>query len=634
MKFFRIIFCLLSLSLLSLSQTRIPDLPAITGSAVDPATDLLWINDTSAGTSGSKKIALAELVNIPGFFGNVSATELGYLDGVTSSIQTQLNAKQAALGFTPADSAKFVAGAGTLTGPAANLTLGTAAGAATGDFAPASHTQAASTISDSTAAGRALLTAEDAAAQRASLGIPESMISVSDYAPDITGVADCTAAIQSAISAAQSAGKVLYFPAGIYKCNLTIAGNIHIVGSGNGSVGDWGAVEAPGRTRLIPNNNALPVVLVSELKGITLEKLEIRGNGAGTSVYGIQIDHPFNNFAGNGLIVRDCIVRRCTYGFQSIGGCNVAFEYSGIFECNFAIHIPNPPFFAHSYLFKLCSMGGNPATGTGRIFHVEENSFLTFIQCELGNCEDFGYMGVGNPSLVIIGGNWETYNSPHLIEMLSGQISWQGGRLSTTGKTLVKAHVGSVTGISFDGLQLIGAQRVVQCNGALEVTVNGCGALATIAEYSADFSTLVGESTTRPLVVSARLAGAGQLLTGAVTNTIVFNTVSVNVGGKYSTSTGKFIPGKRGYYNVSVNARTDTGVVGSYLKAKVFINGGSYATIAALTAGGAGTSLSGSGIFYMDANDELDLRVETGGTIQVGNFDNYTTQLFIQEVKL
>ena len=51
------------------------------------------------------------------------------------------------------------------------LGLGTAATSATGDFAAASHSQSASTISDSTTAGRALLTAADAAAQRTSLGL-------------------------------------------------------------------------------------------------------------------------------------------------------------------------------------------------------------------------------------------------------------------------------------------------------------------------------------------------------------------------------------------------------------------------------------------------------------------------------
>jgi hypothetical protein len=50
-------------------------------------------------------------------------------------------------------------------------TLGTAAAAATTDFAAASHTHPASAISDSTTAGRALLTGADAAAQRTTLGL-------------------------------------------------------------------------------------------------------------------------------------------------------------------------------------------------------------------------------------------------------------------------------------------------------------------------------------------------------------------------------------------------------------------------------------------------------------------------------
>ncbi len=113
----------------------------------------------------------------------VSMTEVGYLDGVTSAIQSQLNGKAAsAAGVTNGDShdhsggdgaqiayanlsgtptlgtaaaaattdfaaaTKFIAGAGALTGPAAPLTIGTAAAAATGDFAAASHNQAETTI--------------------------------------------------------------------------------------------------------------------------------------------------------------------------------------------------------------------------------------------------------------------------------------------------------------------------------------------------------------------------------------------------------------------------------------------------------------------------------------------------------
>jgi hypothetical protein len=56
--------------------------------------------------------------------------------------------------------------------------------------APASHTQAASTISDSTTAGRALLTGSDAAAQRTSLGLGTAATQAdSRYAPEWIEVA-------------------------------------------------------------------------------------------------------------------------------------------------------------------------------------------------------------------------------------------------------------------------------------------------------------------------------------------------------------------------------------------------------------------------------------------------------------
>lgn len=75
------------------SAQKVSDLTSISGASVDAAADLLLISDISAGTS--KKMTLSQLVNVPALFGSVSATELGYLDGVTSAIQTQLNGKLA-----------------------------------------------------------------------------------------------------------------------------------------------------------------------------------------------------------------------------------------------------------------------------------------------------------------------------------------------------------------------------------------------------------------------------------------------------------------------------------------------------------------------------------------------------------
>lgn len=90
MKLLKILLCLVSWTALSLAQTRIPSLPAITGAAVDPAADLLWLNDTSAGTAGSKKITLAELVNVSSFtngnFLAANSVEFSQVNGLTNPV--------------------------------------------------------------------------------------------------------------------------------------------------------------------------------------------------------------------------------------------------------------------------------------------------------------------------------------------------------------------------------------------------------------------------------------------------------------------------------------------------------------------------------------------------------------------
>jgi hypothetical protein len=108
------------------------------------------------------------------------------------------------------------------------LGLGTAATAATGDFAAASHNQAASTISDSTATGRALLTAADAAAARTAIGAGTSSLAVSSSAPAALGA---TAAAGSSTDAAradhahQRDSDVIVIPVGDESTALTTGTN-------------------------------------------------------------------------------------------------------------------------------------------------------------------------------------------------------------------------------------------------------------------------------------------------------------------------------------------------------------------------------------------------------------------------
>lgn len=85
-----IAFIYLLLSSLALSQVKISSLPPITGAAVDAANDLLLLTDVSAGTAGSKKITLAELVNVSSFtngnFLAANSVEFSQVNGLTDPV--------------------------------------------------------------------------------------------------------------------------------------------------------------------------------------------------------------------------------------------------------------------------------------------------------------------------------------------------------------------------------------------------------------------------------------------------------------------------------------------------------------------------------------------------------------------
>ncbi|MEO5712988.1 MAG: hypothetical protein ABIT37_05830 [Luteolibacter sp.] len=72
-------------------------LPPITGAEINTAADTILAVDASAAHPKARQITFAEAWKAFGGT-NVSTTELGYLDGVTSPIQTQFTAKEAGLG--------------------------------------------------------------------------------------------------------------------------------------------------------------------------------------------------------------------------------------------------------------------------------------------------------------------------------------------------------------------------------------------------------------------------------------------------------------------------------------------------------------------------------------------------------
>ena len=104
----------------------------------------------AAGLVSVLAIANGETVRTDkALFGVANPAALGSVgpgSSVVASRDDHVHAMPSAANVGAAAATSFIAGAGALTGPAAPLTIGTAAAAATGDFAAASHTQAETTI--------------------------------------------------------------------------------------------------------------------------------------------------------------------------------------------------------------------------------------------------------------------------------------------------------------------------------------------------------------------------------------------------------------------------------------------------------------------------------------------------------
>lgn len=83
----------------------VPTAPtAATGTSTTQVATTAFVNAEIANDAAPKSHTHA-IANISDWPTAVSMTEVGYLDGVTSAIQTQLNGKQASLGFTPLNAA-------------------------------------------------------------------------------------------------------------------------------------------------------------------------------------------------------------------------------------------------------------------------------------------------------------------------------------------------------------------------------------------------------------------------------------------------------------------------------------------------------------------------------------------------
>jgi len=161
---------------LTVTQANWDAAAVLAGTAVQPAGLASYVQTSDARLSDSREWSAATVAQATAEAG-ISTTRVAYNPlRVFQSVAAYIAANFSAIGQALSTAANAAAARTT-------LGLGSAATAATGDFAAASHNQTASTISDSTATGRAVLTAADAAAGRTAIGAGTSSLAVSSAAP-------------------------------------------------------------------------------------------------------------------------------------------------------------------------------------------------------------------------------------------------------------------------------------------------------------------------------------------------------------------------------------------------------------------------------------------------------------------
>lgn len=144
-----------------------------------------------------------------------------------------------------------------------------------------------------------------------------AMFNVLDYGADATGTADSAAAIQSAITAAQTAGGTVYLPRGAYKINstLTISAPIGFVGETNliQNIGDRRG------TYLIKGADVIAIEVTTSA-GSTLRDFAVVGSGS-DSTQGIKLTQ-----CGRSKLERISVVECGSHGIEYNNGNLTSFR--------------------------------------------------------------------------------------------------------------------------------------------------------------------------------------------------------------------------------------------------------------------------------------------------------------------
>lgn len=265
---------------------------------------------------------------------------------------------------------------------------------------------------------------------------------VVDGGCDNTGGGDTSACVDAAIIAANAAGRQIFFPAGTYLGNFTIAGlnSLRLFGEG------------PGRTILQSNDGTAPALFANNASGLThsltIEEMSINGFGSGAGDYAFEMspDQPF------GLTMRNVRVNNANSGGIYIPTNAFTMLFDGVDVSvvggnGFDIFGDNTVTLMRTYVHSVGTGGAAYRLRSGRFVCIGCNGIDSGANADWGV---FGNLSGEDGSdafarVTLIGSNVEAFTN-------RGIRVKAGSQLSVHDTNFVSPSSGTVTAIAIDNM--------------------------------------------------------------------------------------------------------------------------------------------------------------------------------------
>lgn len=441
---------------------------------------------------------------------------------------------------------------------------------------------------------------------------------------DYTGAADSTAAVEAAITALVADG--IYHGrllAGTLKLNITVPEYFVLQGASPCYPASWAATETAA-TELVPNNDALPVVLFDSLRGQELRWMAILGNGAGTSAAGVKISKDSGaEFPGNGLRLDKVCIAKFTKGLWNQGGTQIQIDQCIITACGAANAEDGAGIFLEgggtggpdTLTARNTSLGGDVVASGYTAIYADGTKGLNLINCELGNCEHLAWL-VGGTTATFLECNYESFGGDFIVYRFNGCLTWIGGQVmpgaGNADAVLVRSETdnGHVTLVNVRTINFnsgVAAVEAIHSSGDLPDVIGMPGAIVKV--YSDNtFTTLRYQYDRRNPAVCWWRATDFALAAGDTFYTIPWATqISGSTSGITNTA-GVFTVPKPGRYKVTAMVRWSA--VPTYAYIRITSAGGTNMVAKSNTINSTDDSCFVTGIAVIDSPHSDDVRVE------------------------